>query len=174
MYIGKKMENNNSNKNTITFKNIKNNFDTITSNNGKDWFLALIWIFVFEFISAILEYEYLEKAKYFIEPLSDGLFKEFFIAFLIVLFIWYSIYNFIFMRRNQFFILALYTAICVYLLVTNDISFNLFLHNLNPFEIGIDGFGFYMIFQIFFKFLMLYLIYKMLLAIRNRKIEKDE
>jgi hypothetical protein len=174
MKTGKKMENNNLNKTSITLKSLKNNFDTITSNNGKDWFLALIWILVFEFISSILEYEFLDKAKYYIEPLSNGLAKEFFIAFLIVVFIWYSIYNFIFMRKNQFFILTLYTSICVYLLITNDITFNLFLHNLNPLEVIIDGFGFYMIFQIILKFLMLYLIYKMLLAVKNRKIQKEE
>lgn len=159
---------------TSLYSIIKNRFDAITSNNGKDWFLALLWIFIFEFTSSILEYEYLEKAKFYIEPIPEGLLKELSIALLIVLFIWYSIYNFIFMRKNQFFILTLYTSICVYLLVTNDITFNLFLHNLNPLEVAIDGFGFYMLSQIFLKFLILYLIYKMLLAIKNRKIEKVE
>jgi len=160
------------NNNMMTFKNIKNYFDSITSNNGKDWFLALIWIFIFEFISSIFEYEYLERAQNYIEPLPDGLVKELSIAFLIVIFIWYSIYNFIFMQKNEFFLLALYTSICIYLLITNDITFNLFLHNLNPFEITIAGFGLYMIVQLILKLLMLYLIYKMLLAIKNKKVKE--
>lgn len=155
------------------YSNLKTKFDKITSNNGTDWFLALIWVFIFEFISAILEYEYLDMAKEYIEPLPDGLYKEISIAFLIVLFIWYSIYNFIFMKKNQFFLLALYTSICVYLLITNDITFNLFIHNLNPFEITLAGFGFYMIIQLFLKLLMLYLLYKMLLAFKNKSIKEQ-
>lgn len=94
--------------------------------------------------------------------------KELLIAIMLVVFIWYSIYNFVFMKKEQFFIFTLYISLCIYLLITNDLSFNLLAHNLNIFEITIDGFGFYMMFQILLKFVILYLIYKMLIALKNR------
>ena len=72
------------------------------------------------------------------------------------------------MKKEQFFVFTLYLSICVYLLSTNDLSFNLLAHNLNIFEITIDGFGFYMVFQLFLKFIIFYLIFKMLIALKNR------
>lgn len=153
----------------IDFRNIKYKFDLITSKNGKDWLLALNWIFVFEFTSTIIEYGFIQKAQNYIEPLSEGWAKELSIAVLIVLFIWYSIYNFIYMQKEKFILFTLYISICIYLLVTNDVSFNLLFHNLNPLEIFIDGIGFYMIIQIILKCITLYLIYKMMIAFKNRK-----
>lgn len=155
----------------IDFKKFKNKFDAITSKNGQDWLLALNWIFVFEFTSTIIEYEFIQKAKTYIEPLSNSLTKELSIAVLIVLFIWYSVYNFIYMQRDKFFLFTLYISICIYLLVTNDVSFNLLLHNLNPLEIFIDGIGFYMMIQVLLKCITFYLLYKMIIAIKNKKSE---
>lgn len=160
---------NTSHKNTTKFENFKYKFDLITSNNGKNWLLALNWILIFEFISSIIEYNLVQKAQNFVHPMNDGLLKELSIALLIVLFIWYSIYNIVFMHKEKFLFFTLYTSICIYLLFTNDISFNLLMHNLNPAELFIDGFGFYMITQIILKFIILYLLFKMLIAFRNRK-----
>lgn len=154
--------------NTSLYQTIKSKFDLITSNNGTDWLLALNWILVLEYFSAVLEYVFIDSAKKFIINIPDGLLKELLIAIMIVIFIWYSIYNFIFMKKEQFFIFTLYLSMCIYLLITNDLSFNLLAHNLNLFEITIDGFGFYMMFQILLKFVILYLIYKMLIALKNR------
>ena len=154
--------------NTSLYQTIKSKFDLITSNNGTNWLLALNWILVLEYFSAVLEYVFIDSAKKFIINIPDGLLKELLIAIMIVIFIWYSIYNFIFMKKEQFFIFTLYLSMCIYLLITNDLSFNLLAHNLNLFEITIDGFGFYMMFQILLKFVILYLIYKMLIALKNR------
>ncbi len=154
--------------NISLYKKIKYKFDLITSNDGKNWLLALNWILVLEFFSAIMEYIFIDIAKSFVIHLPSGLAKELIIASLLVLFIWYSIYNFIFMKKEQFFIFTLYLSVCVYLLITNDLSFNLLAHNLNVFEITIDGFGFYMIFQLLLKFLIFYLIFKMILALKNK------
>jgi hypothetical protein len=151
-----------------TIKEIKNKFDSITSENGKNWLLALNWILVLEFFSSFLEYKFLDVAKGYIEYIPNGIFKELLIAILIVLFIWYSIYNFIFMQKEKFFTFTLYISICIYLLSTNDISFNLLLHNLNIIEVIADGFGLYMIVQLLLKFIIFYLIYKMLIAFKNR------
>ena len=151
-----------------TIKEIKNKFDSITSENGKNWLLALNWILVLEFFLSFLEYKFLDVSRGYIEYIPNGIFKELLIAILIVLFIWYSIYNFIFMQKEKYFTFTLYISICIYLLSTNDISFNLLLHNLNIFEIIADGFGLYMIVQLLLKFIIFYLIYKMLIAFKNR------
>jgi hypothetical protein len=154
--------------NISLYKKVKYKFDLITSNNGTNWVLALNWILVLEFLSAIMEYQFVDIAKKFVIHIPNSLQKELLIAVMIVLFIWYSIYNFIFMKKEQFFVFTLYLSICVYLLSTNDLSFNLLAHNLNIFEITIDGFGFYMIFQLFLKFIIFYLIFKMIVALKNR------
>lgn len=154
--------------NISLYKKVKYKFDLITSNNGTNWLLALNWILVLEFLSAIMEYQFVDIAKKFVIHIPNSLQKELLIAVMIVFFIWYSIYNFIFMKKEQFFVFTLYLSICVYLLSTNDLSFNLLAHNLNIFEITIDGFGFYMIFQLFLKFIIFYLIFKMIVALKNR------
>ena len=162
------MQENIENKKSISPKEIKYKFDLITSENGKNWLLALNWILVLEFFSSFIEYEFLDVAKGYIEYIPNGVFKELLIAILIVLFIWYSIYNFIFMQKQKFLTFTLYVSICIYLLSTRDMSFNLLLHNLNIFEVTLGGFGFYMISQLLLKFIIFYLIYKMLIAFRNR------
>ena len=162
------MQENIVSKNNISLKEIKYKFDLITSENGKNWLLALNWILVLEFFSSFIEYEFLDVAKGYIEYIPNGVFKELLIAILIVLFIWYSIYNFIFMQKQKFLTFTLYVSICIYLLSTRDMSFNLLLHNLNIFEVTLGGFGFYMISELLLKFIIFYLIYKMLIAFRNR------
>jgi len=148
------MEENTINKNNYSFKKLKYKFDLITSDDGKNWLLALNWILLLELISSVIEYQFLDIAKTYIEYIPDGIYKELTIAMFIVLFTWYSIYNFIFMRRNQFFIFTLYISVCIYLLFTHDMSFNLLLHNLNIFEVTLEGFGFYVLIQILLKFII--------------------
>ncbi|MDY0051491.1 MAG: hypothetical protein RBR65_03025 [Aliarcobacter sp.] len=162
------MEENSTNKYNYSLKKLKYKFDSITSDNGKNWLLALNWILVLEFLSSIIEYQFLDIAKEYVEYIPDGVYKELLIALSIVLFIWYSIYNFIFMQKNQFFTFTLYVSVCIYLLFTHDLSFNLLLHNLNIFEVTLCGFGFYMIIQVLLKFIIFYLLYKILVAIKNR------
>ena len=150
----------------------KDNFDKITSNNGKDWLLAFIWIVIIELFSAILEYEFLDIAKSYIFYMQESIYKELLISIIFVSFIWYCVNSIVFMYRKQFVILALYGSICIYLVITHDLTFNLLMHNLNPFEIGIDGFGFYMFFQLTLKFIIAYLFIKMFISIKNRKLLK--
>lgn len=156
-----------NNSNNFLYK-----FDKITSNNGKDPILAFIWILVLEFTSTILEYEYLEVSEQYIFTMQDGLLKELFIALLFVLFIWYCVYSIVFMYRKQFITLALYSSLCIYLLITHDITFNLLIHNLNPINIIENGFSFYMMIQLFLKVIIIYLVIKMLTNIRKNK-QKD-
>lgn len=154
--------------NTNLYQKIKEKFDLITSNNGKNWLLALNWILLIELFSTVLEYKFIDVSKKFVVYMPSSIQKELLIAIMIVLLIWYSIYNFIYMRKEQFFIFTLYLSICIYLFITDDLSFNLLAHNLNLFELTIDGFGFYLIIQSILKFIIFYLIYKMIIAFRNR------
>ena len=154
------------------FKIYLNKFDKITSNNGTDWMLAFIWIVIIELFSTILEYEYLDVAKSYVFYMQESIYKELLISAIFVSFIWYVVNSIIFMYRKQFIILALYGSICIYLAITHDLTFNLLLHNLNPFELAIDGFGFYMIFQVTLKLIIIYLFIKMFWAIKNKKLSK--
>ena len=151
------------------FKKVLNKFDEITSNNGKDTILALIWIFIFEFTSTILEYEYLDISEEYIFHMQDGLIKEIFISLLFVLFIWYCVYSIIFMYRKQFITLAVYGSLCIYLLITHNITFTLLMHNLNPNSLFSTGFSFYLLIQVFLKLIITYLIIKLLICIKNKK-----
>ena len=164
------MQDNNSFLNKL--KSYKYNFDKITSNNGTDWLLAFIWIVIFQIISSILEYEYLDVGKSYIFYMEESIYKELLISAIFVLFIWYCVYSIVFMYRKQFISLALYGSICIYLVITHDLTFNLLIHNLNPLEVAIDGFGFYMISQLILKFIITYLFIKMLLSIKNKKLIK--
>ena len=145
-------------------------FDKYTSRNQSDPFLAFIWILFIGFLTSILEFEFINTSQNYIIYLTKGLFKEVFISLFVVLLVWAWIINLVFMRRDICYYVVIYTCCCLYLFATHDISFSLFLHNLNPFEIFIDGFGFYMIVQLLLKLIMVYLIYKMFLSIKNRKI----
>ena len=153
-------------------KNFLYKFDKITSNNGTDSLLAFIWILIFEFTSTILEYEYIDVSEQYIFHMQDGLTKELFISLLFVLFIWYCVYSIVFMYRKQFVTLALYGSLCIYLLITHDITFNLLIHNLNPISIIENGFSFYMMIQLFLKVIIIYLVIKMLTTIKKQK-QKD-
>jgi hypothetical protein len=150
------------------YQKVKYRFDSITSNHGKNWLLALNWILLLEFLSTVLEYKYIDISRNFIINFPNSIQKELLIAIMIVLFIWYSIYNFIYMKKEQFFVFTLYLSVCIYLLITDDLSFNLLAHNLNLFELTIDGFGFYLIIQLILKFIIFYLFYKMVVALKNR------
>ncbi len=153
-------------------KNFLYKFDKLTSNNGKDSLLTFIWILILEFTSTILEYEYLDVSEQYIFHMEDGLFKELFIALLFVLFIWYCVYSIVFMYRKQFITLALYSSLCIYLLITHDITFNLLIHNLNPSSLLSNGFSFYLLVQVLLKLIITYLVIKMLISIKKQK-QKD-
>jgi len=150
-------------------KKVLAKFDKITSNNGKDWILTLVWIFIFEFVSTVLEYEYLDVSEKYIFHMQDGVIKEIFIALLFVLFIWYCVYSIVFMYRKQFITLALYGSLCIYLLITHDITFTLLMHNLNPTSLINTGFSFYLAIQLLLKLIITYLVIKMLISIKKQK-----
>lgn len=167
------MQNNMELKDKNIFKKSLFYFDKVTSNHSCNWLLTLTWIFVLELISSILEYKYLEIAQNYVYHIPESIFKEVGIALLLVAFIWYVVYVIIFMQKQQFFYLALFASLGFYMIITHDVTFNLLIHNLiNPFEFEFNGFGFYMIVQLFIKTIITYLIFKLLVSIKNRNNKK--
>ena len=145
-------------------------FDKITSKSGTDWFLALTWIFVFELISSIIEFKYLSIARTYVVEIPDGIFKEVLIAIFVSFFVWHFIYSIVYMRKNQFYFLIMYALLGIYFIITHDATFNLLFHNIiNPFEFEFNGFGFYTIIQFTIKGIILYLLYKMFIAFKQKK-----
>ncbi len=157
-------------QNTSSLKKVFYFFNKITSNNGTDWLLALTWVVVFELISSIFEYIYLDVAHNYVYHIPESLFKEFLIAILLVGFIWFSVNSIVFMKRNQLFYLTFYFILGSYLVITHDITFNLLVHNIfNPFEFEFNQFGLYIIIQLFIKVVNTYLLYMTYISIKNKK-----
>ncbi|MGA1932004.1 hypothetical protein ACH5BF_04715 [Arcobacter sp. YIC-464] len=144
-------------------------FDKITSKNGTDWFLALTWIFIFEIISSIIEYKYLDYSRTYVIDIQAGVLKELLIASFVSFFVWHFVYSIIEMQKNQFYFLAMYVALIFYFVITNDMTFNLLFHNIiNPFEYEINGFTPYTIVQLFIKVIMVYLLFKMFKGFKHK------
>ncbi|UTJ07026.1 hypothetical protein [Arcobacter roscoffensis] len=144
-------------------------FNGFTSKHGTDWFLALTWIFVFEIISSIIEYKFLDYSRTYVIDIQAGVFKELLIAVFVSFFVWHFVYSIIEMQKNQFYFLVMYVALIAYFVVTNDITFNLLFHNIiNPFEYEINGFTPYTAVQIFIKIIMLYLFFMMFKGLRHK------
>lgn len=145
-------------------------FDRITSNNGRDWFLALTWIFVFELISSLIEYKYLTIARTYVIDIQEGIFKELLIAAFVSFFVWHFIYSIVNMHRNQFYFLIMYGLLGLYFYITKDMTFNLLFHNIiNPFEFEFNGFGAYTVVQFAIKLIIIYLIFKMFQGFKYSK-----
>lgn len=150
-------------------KKFKYNFDKISSNHARDWQLALLWIVLFEFFSSIFEYEFVNKSHEYIDFIPHGFYKEILIAGLVLPFIWLCVYNLVFMHKTNLIYLALYATFGLYLIITEDLTFSLLLHNLNPLELNIGG-TIYFIVQLFFKLIIAYLIYKLVVAFRHKNL----
>lgn len=164
------MENKITLENTSSLRKVFYFFNKLTSNHGTDWLLALTWVVIFELISSILEYSYLDVAQNYIYHIPESLFKEFLIAILLVGFIWFSVTSIVFMQRNQLFYLTFYFILGSYLVITHDITFNLLAHNIiNPFEFEFNQFGLYIIIQLFIKVINTYLLYMTYISIKNKK-----
>lgn len=157
------------NNKKISLKNVKNTFDKISSNHAQDWQLALFWIVLFELFASMFEYFFVEKSHAYVQFVPNNFFNEIYIALIVVMFIWFCVYNLVFMNKTNLLYLALYAVLCIYLFVTQDVTFNLIAHNLNPLELNLGG-GFYFTIQLFFKLLITYLIFQLVIAYRHKRL----
>ena len=151
-------------------KKVKHRFDRITSANATNWKLVLFWIFVFEVIATIVEYIYVDKSEQFTVPIPHTFLNELLVACIVTLFVWFCIYNIIFENKKNIFKLAIFSIVGLYFIVTNDFTLQFLAQNLNPYHFFDLEFGVIFFIELFFKFLITYLLYQLFISIRNSNI----
>lgn len=136
------------------------------SEHLQDWKLVLILIIFLELCASALEFYFTEATQSYVQIVPDSLGKEIGIALLLVLFIWTSVYNFIFAKRNIFIFLFAYACFGTYFIITHDYTFSLMFHNLNLIEVVHDDGYFMILLQLGFKLVLAYLIYRLILSLK--------
>lgn len=162
-----------SENNRKKLKQVKHNFDRITSQNSTNWKLVLFWILLFEVVASIIEFVYVDKSAEYSVPITHTLTTELILASMVALFVWFCIYNIIFESKKNIFRLAILSIIGMYLIVTSDLTFQFLMHNLNPLHFFDYDFGVIFFVELFFKLLIAYLIYQLIVSIRNRNAQEN-
>lgn len=157
-----------SENNRANLKKVKHNFDKITSHNSTNWKLVLFWIIVFEFIASVIEFLYVDKSNTYSVNVPHTLLTEVVVAMFVTLFVWFFIHNIIFENRRNIFRLAIFSMIGLYFIITNDFTLQFLLQNLNPFHFFELKFGIVILIELFFKLLIAYLLYQLIISIKNR------
>lgn len=139
-----------------------------------DWEFVLFWIICFELLASIVEYATLSNSSEYVEFMPDSVLKEFIIALMVVAFVCMAIYNLIFVTRTTIIFLIGYSMIGIYLLVTGDYTLNFIFHNINIIEIFTQDPLFVSIIQFFFKVILIYLTFRLYIAIVRKYREKKE
>ncbi len=145
----------------------KYGFDKITSQNATDWKLVLFWIVVFEFIASVIEFLYVDKSSNFSVSIPHTLFTELLVAGIVTLFVWFFVWNIIFENKKNIFKLAIFTMIGLYFIITNDFTLQFLLQNLDPFHFFDLEFGLVFFIEFFFKLLISYLVYQLIISLKN-------
>jgi hypothetical protein len=149
-------------------RKFKAGFDKITSNHSQNWQLVIFWIIVFEIFASLFEYMFVGNSTAFIIKIQDSIAKEFFIGLYFTIFLWACVYNFIFWNFTNLLWLCLIAITGLYFIITNDLTLNLLLHNLFPVHYLQASFSFVFIIELFFKLIIAYLIYQLIVAFKNR------
>lgn len=154
-------------------KKVKYNFDRITSQNSTNWKLVLFWILFFEIVSSIIEFVYVDKSTEYSVHITHTLTTELILASMVSLFVWFCIYNIIFESKRNVFRLAVLSVLGAYLIVTSDLTFQFLIHNLNPFHFFDYEFGVVFFVELFFKLILAYLIYQLIVSVQNRNAQEN-
>lgn len=149
-------------------KRLKKNFDKVTSNNSTDWQLALFWVIILEILASLFEYVFLESTQKSIITIPSGLVTELIIGMVFTAFIWLCVYNFIFNNKKNLLFLGIFAITGLYMVITKDINFMFLLHNLDPIHFFQGTFSIALIFELFIKFLVLYLLYRLVKIYRKK------
>ena len=154
-------------------KKVKHNFDRVTSQNSTNWKLVLFWILFFEVVASLIEFIYVDKSAQYSVHITHTLTTELILASMVALFVWFCIYNIIFESKRNIFRLAILSVIGAYLIITSDLTLQFLLHNLNPFHFFDYEFGVVFFVELFFKLILAYLIYQLIVSIRNRNAQEN-
>jgi uncharacterized protein YjbI with pentapeptide repeats len=137
----------------------------ISSNHSQDWLLALYWIFIIGFISSYYDFNLIQyEGKHYELSL---VFKSIGLIFVVLFF--YSI-----CKIKDKLVNGSYFIICFYLVYTystEDYLLSLFSKTINPFSVmktndAINGI------QLLFKIIIAYLIYQLIISIRQNTRRK--
>lgn len=153
-------------------RKFKNTFDRVTSQNSTDWQLLVFWLIVVELFASIIEYLYTDHKTVIDSTIPHTIYTEVLVALCVTAFVGYCIYNIINGSRNTIIKLMFFSTFGLYFIVTNDFTFNFLVQNLNPLHFFDYKFGFVFFIELFFKLLMTYLAYQLIITIKNRA-QKD-
>lgn len=156
----------NTNKNRLSI--VKHNFDKITSQHSTNWKLVIFWILFFELISLLIEFLYIDASSKFSIHITHTLFTELLVASIVSLFVWFCIYNIIYENKNNIFRLAIFSMAGLYFIITNDFTLQFLIQNLNPLHFFDLDFGIVFFIELFFKIIILYLFYQLVISLTNR------
>jgi uncharacterized membrane protein len=158
-----------SESNKIILKKAKHNFDKITSQNATDWKLVLFWILLFEFVASVIEFLYVDKSTSYSVPVPHTLLTELLVACTVTAFVWFVVYNIIFENKKNIFKLATFSIVGLYFVITSDFTLQFLILNLNPFHFFDLDFGVVFFIELFFKLVITYLLYQLLISFKNTK-----
>ncbi|RXJ57563.1 hypothetical protein [Candidatus Marinarcus aquaticus] len=149
-------------------KKLRHGFDKITSNHAQNWQLVIFWIIIFEIFATIFEYLFIGTGSVYIDKTDDTVAKELFAGLYFTIFIWGCVYNFIFWNLTTLLWLFLFGVTGLYFVITDDLTFNMMIHNLFPIHYLQAGFSIALMVELFFKLIITYLIYQLVVALRNK------
>lgn len=150
-------------------KDIKTKFDKITSNNSKNWELVIFWIISFSIFASIIEYIFVNKKSAIIIHIPTNILNEFFIAILIVGFVWGCIYNLVSFNIKNIFYHTLFGLIGLDFIITQDFNFSFLFYGLLPIDFFNTNFSIVLCIILLFKLLILYLTYQLFICLIYRK-----
>ena len=139
----------------------------LSSNHSQDWLLALYWIFIIGFISSYYDFNLIQVEGKYVHYELSLIFKTIGLIFVVLFF--HSICKIKDKLVNgSYFIICFYL---VYIYSTEDYLLSLFSKTINPFSVmktndPINGI------QLFFKIIITYLIYQLIISIRQNTRRK--
>jgi hypothetical protein len=139
----------------------------LSSNHSQDWLLALYWIFIIGFISSYYDFNLIQHEGKYVHYELSLVFKTIGLIFVVLFF--YSI-----CKIKDKLVNGSYFIICFYLVYTystEDYLLSLFSKTINPFSVmktndAINGI------QLLFKIIIAYLIYQLIISIRQNTRRK--
>jgi hypothetical protein len=150
-------------------KKFKYTFDKITSQNSTNWQLLLFWLIVVELVASIIEYIYADKMEDITETIPHTIYTEIAVALLVTAYVGFFIYNIINATQRTVMKFMFFSAVGLYFIITNDFTLNFLMQNLNPLHFFDFDFGFVFFVELFFKLLMTYLVYQLIVTIKNKE-----
>ena len=140
----------------------------LSSNHSQDWLLALFWIFIVGFIASYYDFNLIQNSenKYIHYNLSS-IFKTIGLIFIILFIDRLCKIKDKFVNISYFII----SSYLIYIYATEDYLLSLFSQTINPFSVmktndPINGI------QLFFKIIIAYLIYQLIISIRQNTRRK--